>query len=279
MDAPDSTDEVLPNLTAMVTTLTVHARPQDSPGALLWDVDGTLAETERDGHRLAFNRALSEAGLPWQWSVEHYRQLLAISGGRERLSHDLAEREGILPDPERVRQLQASKQRHYAELVERGAVSLRPGVRRLIEAAATAGWSQAIVTTSGRQAVQALVANQLADLADAFSLWICGEDVERKKPDPEAYRRAIDGLGMPASRMVAIEDSVAGLTAAHAAGLTTVVTLSTFTAAEPLERFAGATAIWTGLGDPDHPAERLLGPTSGRSLLELKDLARLRSGS
>src|SRR5262249_30992666 len=60
--------------------------------ALIWDVDGTLAETERDGHRVAFNDAFAAANLPWRWSVERYGELLAISGGYERLLHDIAQR-------------------------------------------------------------------------------------------------------------------------------------------------------------------------------------------
>ena len=261
----------------MVIAFPVNERPQDSPGALLGDVDGTLAETERDGHRLAFNQALNEAGLPWQWSIEEYGELLAIGGGRERLSHDLERREGVPPDLDRVNQLQATKQRHYAALIERGCIGLRPGVRRLIQAASAAGWCQAIVTTSGRQAVQALVDTQLHDVAGAFSLWICGEDVERKKPDPQAYRLAIDALAMPASLMVAIEDSPPGLAAADAAGLTTVVTLSEFSAAEPLSRLERATAIWDGLGEPGAPAKRLQGPDSTAGRIDLDYLRSLRS--
>ena len=251
-------------------------RPQDSPGALLWDVDGTLAETERDGHRLAFNRALAEAGLPWQWSVTDYHRLLKISGGFERLSHDLLMREGAAPDPARVRTLQLAKQRHYAELVEQGAIGLRPGVHRLIKAAANAGWCQAIVTTSGRQAVQALLKAQLPDLAPAFTFWICGEDVARKKPAPEAYQQAMAALGLPAERMVAIEDSEAGLASARAAGLCTLVTLSHFTASEPLERFSAAAAVWDGLGDVENPATVLQGPGSSLGHVDLNYLSDLR---
>ncbi|MFM8524827.1 MAG: HAD-IA family hydrolase [Cyanobacteriota bacterium] len=261
----------------MVIAFAINDRPQDSPGALLWDVDGTLAETERDGHRLAFNRALAEAGLAWQWSVEDYRELLAIGGGRERLSHDLERREGKTPDPERVQHLQAAKQRHYAALIGRGAIGLRPGVQRLIQEAAAAGWCQAIVTTSGRQAVQALLQTQLQDLAPTFSLWICGEDVTRKKPDPQAYQLAIETLAIAPERNVAIEDSVPGLTAASGAQLATLITLSEFSASEPLERFQRAAAIWDGLGDPDAPASRLRGPeTTRQGVVDLDYLATLR---
>ena len=129
--------------------------------ALLWDVDGTIAETERDGHRPAFNAAFAEAGLPWQWDLDTYGRLLAISGGHERISAFLAEVEGSAPDPERVQALQRRKQQHYRGLLGEGRVELRPGVVRLMRQAAAAGLAQAIVTTSGREAVAALMAAQL----------------------------------------------------------------------------------------------------------------------
>jgi phosphoglycolate phosphatase-like HAD superfamily hydrolase len=97
------------------------------PAALLWDVDGTLAETELQGHRLAFNRAFVDAGLPWHWDPATYLRLLAISGGHERLRHYARSVEGQEPDPERIRSLQAAKQGHYRSLVQAGELGLRPG--------------------------------------------------------------------------------------------------------------------------------------------------------
>ena len=127
------------------------------PAALLWDVDGTLAETELDGHRVAFNRAFEEAGLPWFWDVPLYQRLVRTSGGRERIAAYLEEVEGKWPDRERVEQLQAAKQRAYNAMVAAGALTLRPGVERLLRSAAQHGVPQAIVTTSSRLAVQALL--------------------------------------------------------------------------------------------------------------------------
>jgi HAD superfamily hydrolase (TIGR01509 family) len=244
--------------------------------ALLWDVDGTLAETELDGHRLAFNAAFEEQGLPWRWDGPFYRRLLAISGGRERLSAFLAQAEGEPPDPERVAVLQRCKQLHYGALLQRGELPLRPGVARLVREAQQAGLRQGIVTTSGRPAVAALAAGALADLADAFSFWICGDDVRAKKPDPEAYRLAILNLGLPAGQLLAIEDSPQGFAAATAAGLDTLVTLSCTTADQPLERFAGARAVLDGLGDPGRPADLLAGVPCPEGQVTLSYLQRLR---
>jgi HAD superfamily hydrolase (TIGR01509 family) len=216
--------------------------------ALLWDVDGTLAETERDGHRLAFNRAFAELGLPLHWDGRRYGELLAISGGRERITAALEELQGATPEPALVADLQARKQRHYATLVAAGELQLRPGVAALIGEVHAAGLPQAIVTTSGRTAVAALAEHLLGPLAGCFSIWVCGDDVTRKKPDPEAYHRALAQLGLPARAVLALEDSGNGLAAADQAGLACLLTLSHYGSAEPLQQFSRARAVVTQLG-------------------------------
>jgi HAD superfamily hydrolase (TIGR01509 family) len=221
--------------------------------ALLWDVDGTLAETELDGHRCAFNRAFAEAGLPWQWDVPLYQQLVRISGGRERIAAFLTDMDGVAPNPQRVEQLQAAKQQHYNALVQQGALRLRPGVERLIRSAAAAGLPQAIVTTSSRPAVQALLDRLLPDHASCFCLWVCGEDVARKKPDPAGYAMALAQLDLPPAGAIALEDSGNGVAAASGAGITTVVTRSGSSATEDPEVFAAAAVELDHLGDPDQP--------------------------
>lgn len=216
--------------------------------ALLWDVDGTLAETERDGHRRAFNRAFAEAGVPLHWTAEGYGPWLAISGGAERIRAALEQLEGVPPPAERVAALQAAKQRHYADLMAAGELRLRAGVSELIGEAAAAGLSQVIVTTSGRSAVQALARQLLGDLADAFGFWVCGEDVHHKKPDPEAYLQAWQRLGCEAEELICLEDSPSGLAATAAAGLPCLVTLSHYGGQADLSCFTAARAVVTGLG-------------------------------
>lgn len=242
---------------------------------LLWDVDGTLAETELQGHRLAFNLALAEAGLPWQWDPPTYLRLLSVSGGRERLAFFLAEVEGQRPDQARLDALVASKQAHYTALLERGGLHLRPGVERLIRTAAAAGLRQAIVTTSSRPAVQALARCCLGPLAAAFSFWICGEDVAAKKPDPEAYRLALSRLGTPAERLLVLEDSEHGLSAARGAGLACLITLSAQSRQGDPARFAEAHAVLDGLGEAGQPARRLRGPACDAGVVDLAYLERL----
>ena len=225
-----------------------------SLAALLWDVDGTLAETEFEGHLPAFNQAFAEAGEACRWDAPTYRRLLAVSGGRERLRYWFLEQEGVEPRPERLEALALAKQRHYAGRVRSGALPLRPGVERLIGEAAAAGLVQAIVTTSGRAAVEALAAGSLAPVAGTFSVWICGEDVAAKKPDPEAYRQALSRLELDPAVVLAIEDSHNGLSAARAAGLSCLVTLSSLSRHEDPARFGEALAVVADLeggADPD----------------------------
>ena len=245
------------------------------PAALLWDVDGTLAETELEGHRLAFNRAFAEAGDPWCWERPRYMELLRISGGRERLTAFLADAEGAPPSPQRVEELQRAKQRHYTALVAAGELQLRPGVARLMAAAAQAGLVQAIVTTSGRSAVAALLERLLPERLSDLQLLICGEDVRRKKPDGEAYRLALTQLDQPAEAVLAIEDSGNGVTAAVAAGLAVLVTRSAASAVEPEAGFQGAAAQVDHLGEPDQPCVVLQGPACPQGHVTLSWLQQL----
>ena len=245
------------------------------PAALLWDVDGTLAETELDGHRRAFNLAFAEAQLPWHWDPVLYLELLRISGGRERLRHYLEQVEGAAPAAERVEALQRAKQRHYGALVAAGALRLRPGVLRLMQDAAAAGLRQAIVTTSGRSAVQALLAQLLPQAPVLLPLWVCGEDVARKKPDPEAYARALALLDLPAAAVLAVEDSGNGVAAARGAGLAVLVCRSASSAHEPEEAFAGAQAVLNHLGEPHEPCTVLAGPACSDGWVTLSYLQQL----
>ncbi len=211
--------------------------------ALLWDVDGTLAETEFEGHRVAFNRSFAAAGLPWRWDRPTYARLLAVSGGHERITSFLQQVEGRTPRPERVENLQRHKQALYTDLVSQGGLALRPGVGRLIQAAAAAGLRQAIVTTSGRSAVTSLLEGAPPGVAGAFNFWICGEDVAAKKPDPEAYRLALQRLEAGEQGVLVLEDSPAGLAAANGAGLPCLVCLSVATREQPASAFSAARAV------------------------------------
>ncbi len=220
--------------------------------AVIWDVDGTLAETERDGHRMAFNAAFAELGLSWYWSVPHYGELLHITGGYERLLHDMASRADAPPlQPERehlARALHRAKNRYYAEHVERGAIALRPGVRELIDDCIHSGVRLAIATTTSRSNLDALMLSNLGgDWARRFASVACAEDAPLKKPHPQVYELTLARLGLPADQTVAVEDAPNGCLAARAAGVPVVVTPSEYF---PEHDAAEALAIGPSLGSP-----------------------------
>jgi HAD superfamily hydrolase (TIGR01509 family) len=201
--------------------------------ALLWDVDGTVAETERDGHRLAFNQAFEALGLPWRWSVPRYGELLRVTGGRERLLHDMATQPDAPPTAaERetlARELHQRKNLAYAALVAQGGITPRPGVRRLVDECRAAGVALAVVTTTSRSNVDALFASIWgARWQDLFATVICAEDAPVKKPDPQAYRLALQRLELGAQECFALEDSPGGLQAAREAGIACGVTRSVY---------------------------------------------------
>ena len=203
--------------------------------ALIFDVDGTLAETE-EIHRAAFNRAFAEDGLTWHWDVDLYRELLRVTGGKERIRRWL-EMDGVAPTlPEdRIARLHARKNEIYGEIVRSGGCVLRPGVAELVATARAGGLRLAIATTTSRSNVEALLAATFPGADGLFDPIVAGEDVVAKKPAPDAYLQAVEKLGLPADACLALEDSINGLTAARAAGLATVVTPSLYTAHESFE--------------------------------------------
>lgn len=237
--------------------------------ALLFDVDGTLADTERDGHRPAFNAAFMEFGLGWEWDPDLYGALLAVTGGKERIRFH-AERIGTsLPD-DLVVELHAAKTRHYTRMLAEGGIPLRPGVRRLLEEARAAGVVLAIATTTTPENVTALLRHSLApDGPEWFALIAAGDVVPAKKPAPDIYRWALERLGLRPGECLALEDSHNGLRASLGAGIPTVITVNGYTLDDD---FTGALAVLTDLGEPGAPYRRLDGEGSG-----VVDLATLRS--
>jgi HAD superfamily hydrolase (TIGR01509 family) len=242
--------------------------------ALLWDVDGTLAETEREGHRVAFNRAFEAFGLAWHWDDAHYARLLRVAGGRERLLHDMTARADAPPvASERealARALHQRKNAEYDALVRRGGIALRGGVRELMDECGERGVRMGIATTTSRRNLEALLGVQLgAGWAERFAVTVCGEDVQRKKPDPEVYLAALRALCLGPLDVVALEDSPGGVASARAADCAVVVTRSACFADAPIE---GAIAIGPGLHTREgwHPAPPPVGAT-GR--VRLDDIA------
>ena len=189
--------------------------------ALIFDVDGTLAETE-EAHRRAFNDTFKQIGPDWHWTAEQYRDLLQVTGGKERMKFH---QEGLPAtemrlDEETIKTVHEAKTRRYGEILEEGLLDLRPGVQAVMDRARAAGLRLAVATTTNRPNVDALCHCCWGQKAtDVFDVIAAGDEVRHKKPAPDVYLKALDGLGLGPEACVAFEDSVNGLMAAKAAGL------------------------------------------------------------
>ena len=231
--------------------------------AFIFDVDGTLADTERDGHRVAFNQTFTEAGLDWRWDETLYGALLAVTGGKERMRHYL---DRYRPDWARpadldglIAQLHATKTRHYTALLAEGGIPLRPGVARLLNEARAAGIRLAIATTTTPENVTALLEHAISPQAiDWFEVIAAGDVVPAKKPAPDIYQYVLDKLGLGAEACLAFEDSENGLRSAHGAGLRTVVTVNDYTRDHD---FTGALLVLDQFGEPQQPFQVLSAPS------------------
>ena len=199
--------------------------------ALIFDVDGTLAETE-GVHLQAFNAAFKEAGLAWHWSEALYKDLLKTTGGKERMKTYLRDylNEDIAPWETRIPELHAQKTKHYVEIVKGGGLTLRPGVQALIDAARAAGLTLAIATTTSRPNVDALCKSIWnIETQELFKVVACGDEVPRKKPAPDVFMLALDRLGLAAEHCIGFEDSYNGMLSSLGAKLTTVMVPSDYT--------------------------------------------------
>lgn len=218
--------------------------------ALLFDCDGVLVDTERDGHRVAFNRAFAQKGYPFAWSVEEYGELLTVAGGKERMRHYFDQHgwpDGTTDRDALIKELHSLKTELFMHIIESGELALRPGVARLVDEVQAAGIDIAICSTSNERAVT-LVAEKLLgpDRASRLKGILAGDIVPRKKPDPAVYNLALKKLGHAPESCVVVEDSRNGFLAAQAAGIPCVVTTNGYTASED---FAGAALVVPELGD------------------------------
>lgn len=244
---------------------------------LIFDVDGTLAETERDGHRVAFNRAFGEMGLDWQWSESFYGKLLHVSGGKERLRYYLQHYQPQFQPPGDGKQfiaaVHATKTRYFKTLVAQGAIPLRPGVKRLLQAAKAAKMRCAIATTSALPNVLALIKETLGEDSPAwFEVIAAGDIVPAKKPAPDIYAYVLDKMQLAPSECLVFEDSQHGLAAARQVGLPTIVTVNGYTQTQD---FQGAILVLNHLGEPHQPFQVLAGEAGGHTYVDLDCLRTL----
>ena len=245
--------------------------------ALVFDVDGTLADTERDGHRVAFNAAFDEYGIGWHWDVELYGKLLAVTGGKERMKFYASEflHNENLPDnfEQLVPELHAAKTRHYTELLSTGAIPLRPGVERLLSEAREHKFRLAIATTTTPDNVTALLEHTLgSESLDWFEVIAAGDIVPAKKPASDIYDYALNEMGLRPDECIAFEDSHNGILASLGAGIPTVIAVNGYTHDHD---FNGAILVLDNMGEPDHPFTVLQGKANNHTYVDcalLKDL-------
>jgi HAD superfamily hydrolase (TIGR01509 family) len=219
--------------------------------ALIFDCDGVLVDTERDGHRVAFNQAFKAVGLDLEWDVPTYGELLVVGGGKERMryyfdkygwpagrseSHD-----------ELIALLHKTKTDFFTDIIASGKLPLRPGISRIVDEAIAAGVRMGVCTTASPKAIDGVLDLFGPERKAKFEFVLAGDVVSKKKPDPEIYEMAKQALGLPTSECMVVEDSRNGLLAASGAGLPCIITISAYTADED---FTGAVAVVPELGDP-----------------------------
>jgi HAD superfamily hydrolase (TIGR01509 family) len=238
--------------------------------ALIFDVDGTLAETE-EAHRIAFNEIFKEYDLNWDWDVQLYGELLAVAGGKERIKFYI---ENYLPDfksPDNltawIAKLHQQKTARYNEIITNRPIELRPGIRRLIEQARREKIRLAIATTTSLPNVSNLLKASLApDAITWFDVIAAGDMVSAKKPDPELYHYALKELALPAEQCIAFEDSKIGLQSAMGANIPTLITASFYTRHQD---FTGALLALDNLGEPEHPFTVLAGDAGNARYVDI----------
>lgn len=241
--------------------------------AVFWDVDGTLADTEMEGHRVAFNQAFAIAGLPWDWDRNTYAELLRVPGGGARIK-TFARQKGLELNAQQLQELRVLKHKSYIERIRGGHVIWRPGVMRLIEELTRANMQQWIVTTSGNDSVRELIHHAFPQGHSPFIGWVTADLVQRRKPHPEAYQYALKKSGFNAIQCLAIEDSTVGFRSATSAGLPCLLTPSPWDKALE-DLFKQAMAVINHFGDTNQPCKVIYGPPCATAQITLEYLLNL----
>ena len=251
--------------------------------ALIFDCDGVLADTERDGHRPAFNQTFREFGVPVEWSENTYGRKLQIAGGKERMASELTPEfvraNGLPEDPEgqaaELAKWHRRKTEIYTDMVAAGRLPTRPGIRRIVGEAQDSGWKLAVASTSAEPSVRAILEQAVgAERAGRFDVVLAGDVVPKKKPAPDIYLLALQRLGVTAGEALVVEDSRNGLLAAHGAGLRCVMTVNGYTEEEDNSE---AILVVTSLGDPGGERTRVIanrGSARPADYITLADLER-----
>ncbi|ABX08840.1 HAD-IA family hydrolase [Prochlorococcus marinus] len=236
---------------------------------VFWDLDGTIADTELTGHRVAFNQAFNKYSLDWNWSKDEYIQLLHFPGGRNRIKQYALLKGHTITD-EQIKSIHQSKKYNYIELVRKGSIKIRPGVIRLLKELKENNVKQWIVTSSGKSSVKALLE---AYKLNTFSGYVTSELVQLAKPSPECYIKALELSKSSTRNSIAIEDSIEGLRSASLANLNCIVTLSPWSKYKD-SLYKAADIIVDHLGDYNKPSYIFKGLDS-TSIIDYRTLENL----
>ena len=246
----------------------------DKLQAIIFDMDGTLADTE-EIHRQAFNQAFTEFGYDWQWSKQDYIEQLKISGGRERIRSFLETRldpESRISAIQQARDMHRRKSEIYRDMLA-GHICLRPGVERLIREAREKHITLAVATSSSRKNLETLLSNTLGETALAwFHTIVSCDEVAEKKPAPTVYQYVLARLGVTAQHCIALEDTQNGNMAALSAGIKTLITTHFFTTDD---NFSGASLVVDQLGEPGQPFTISAGDAYGATYVDVKLLEKI----
>lgn len=245
---------------------------------IIFDVDGTIADTE-EIHRQAFNHTFKEYDMDWHWPEDDYREILLISGGKERFRKYLSEDEELKNKIDNhedfVQELHKSKSEHYRKLLKSDAIKFRPGVIRLINEAREQGIQIGVATSSSMANLRTLFKEILnIEPNELFNSIVTSDTVQDKKPSPAAYQCVLAGLGLSADNCIAIEDTQNGNLAALGAGLKTIITTHSYTIDND---FTGASLVLNHLGEPDTPFLKTQGNDFGQSYIDIDLLNKILS--
>lgn len=240
---------------------------------LIFDIDGTFSETE-ETHREAFNQTFAQYDLPWSWDQPMYKELLKVTGGKERMRHyvERFDPEGGKRALPLIPEIHAAKTKRYTAMIDAGAAQPRPGVKRLLDEARTAGWPVAIATTTSMPNVESLIAATLGpEGMEWFAAIGAGDVIANKKPASDIYDYVLAELQIAPDEALAFEDSINGLRSATDAGLRSIITPSMYT---DDQNFTGAFAVMSDLGEPDRPYRHIAGAGEDDQMVTLDAVSR-----